>query len=88
MPSMEPPPAVIMGAVYERWGWLAGPRYGGGGKKADGRISDNCFHSSEEENLVNVECEVMETVDSPAFSHHSNFNITCSISIFNFNFLN
>ena len=39
MPSMEPPPAVIMGAVYERWGWLAGPRYGGGGKKADGRIS-------------------------------------------------
>ena len=36
---MEPPPAVIMGAVYERWGWLAGPRYGGGGKKADGRIS-------------------------------------------------
>ena len=40
VPSMEPPPAVIMGAVYERWGRLLGcDPYRGGGKKADGRIS-------------------------------------------------
>ena len=39
VPSMEPPPAVIMGAVYERWGRLGCDPYRGGGKKADGRIS-------------------------------------------------